>query len=108
PWGAHARVALARVSSRAARGLHARSLALTRPVRLDIELELDLCECEYLRSPEEAARVAESAAERARQFGDQAGEAIALVVAADYRSHVTVESRVKEVESLRPRSGPLV
>ena len=69
------RRALARGDSRAARGLLARSLALTRPLRLDIELELDLCECEYLRSPEAAAAIAESAAERARQLGDRAGEA---------------------------------
>ena len=62
------RRALARGDSRAARGLLARSLALTRAVRLDIELELDLCECEYLRSPEAAAAIAESAAERASRW----------------------------------------
>jgi class 3 adenylate cyclase/tetratricopeptide (TPR) repeat protein len=102
------RRALARGDSRAARGLLARSLALTRPLRLDIELELDLCECEYLRSPEAAAAIAESAAERARQLGDRAGEALARVVAADYRSHITVESRVKEVEQLALRAVPLL
>lgn len=102
------RRALARGDSRAARGLLARSLELTRELRLEIELELDLCECEYLRSPETAAAIAESAAEHAERLGDRAGEAIARVVAADYRSHVTVESRVKEVEELALRAVPLL
>jgi tetratricopeptide (TPR) repeat protein len=102
------RRALARGDSRAARGLLARSLALTRATRLDIELELDLCESEYLRSPESAGEIAESAAERALSLGDRAGEAVARVVAADFRSHVTVESRVKEVEELALRALPLL
>ena len=63
------RRALARGDSRAARGLLARSLALTRDLRLDIELELDLCESEYLRSPETAAAIAEAAASNAGSFG---------------------------------------
>ena len=102
------RRALARGDSRAARGLLERSLALTRELRLDIELELDLCESEYLRSPETAAAIAESAASSADRLGDRAGEAIARVVAADYRSHVTTESRVKEVEELALRAVPLL
>jgi class 3 adenylate cyclase/predicted ATPase len=102
------RRALARGDARAARGLLTRSLALTREIRLDIELELDLSESEYLRSPEAAAAVAESAANNAQRRGDRAGEAIARVVAADYRSHVTTASRVKEVEQLALRAVPLL
>jgi class 3 adenylate cyclase/tetratricopeptide (TPR) repeat protein len=102
------RRALARGDTRSARGLLARALALTREFRLDIELELDLCESEYLRSPETAAAIAESAARHAHRLDDQPGEAIARVVAADYRSHVTVESRVKEVEELALRALPLL
>ena len=102
------RRALARGDSRAARGLLSRALDLTREARLDIELELDLCESEYLRSPESAAEIAQAAAERAQRQGDRPGEAVARVVAADYRSHVTVESRVKEVEELALRALPLL
>jgi class 3 adenylate cyclase/tetratricopeptide (TPR) repeat protein len=102
------RRALARGDSRAARRLLTRALALTRDIRVDVELELDLCESEYLRSPETAAGIAEAAAERAHRHGDPAGEAVARVVAADYRSHVTVESRVKEVEKLALRAVPLL
>jgi class 3 adenylate cyclase len=102
------RRALARGDSRAARGLLARALTLTRPSRLDIELELDLCETEYLWSSEQAAAIADAAAERAGDAGDNAGEAIARVVAADYRSHFTVDPRVDEVEELALRAVPLL
>ena len=102
------RRALARGDSRAARDLLGRALALTREIRLDIELELDLCETEYMSSSETAAAIADAAAERAGRSGDEAGEALAQVVAADFRSHYTVDPRVDEVEALALRAIPLL
>ena len=99
---------LARGDARTAGRLLSRALALTRDLRLDIELELDLCETEYVRSSETAAAIADAAAERARLAGDSAGEAIARVVAADYRSHFAPDRRVSDVEELAHRAVPLL
>jgi class 3 adenylate cyclase len=75
------RSALARGDERAAAGLLGRALALTRPLRLDVHLELDLARAISTRA-REAAAVAAAAAERAAATGDAAGEALALTVAA--------------------------
>ena len=99
---------LARGDARTAGRLLSRALALTRDLRLDIELELDLCETEYVRSSETAAAIADAAAERARLAGDSAGEAIARVVAADYRSHFAPDRRVSDVAELAHRAVPLL
>ena len=65
----------------AAHGLLERALELTRPFRLDVQLELDLAVALTLQMPQRAAETAEAAAERAREAGDEAGEAVARVVA---------------------------
>jgi tetratricopeptide (TPR) repeat protein len=57
-----------------------RALALIRPLRLEINLELDLAEAQ--QTPEAQAAIADHAARRAREIGDRAAETIALLVAA--------------------------
>ena len=59
------RRALWRGDQRAAAGLLGRALELTRPIRLDVALELDLASALW-RDRQEAAAVANAAAERAR------------------------------------------
>jgi class 3 adenylate cyclase/tetratricopeptide (TPR) repeat protein len=73
------RRALARGDDRAAASLLERSLALTRPFRLDVHLEVDLAEA-VRANPEQAAAIAQRAAEWAAAAGDSAGEALAQAV----------------------------
>ena len=81
------RNALARGDDRAAAGLLERALALTRPLRLDVHLELDLARAIWTR-PREAAALASAAAQRAAAMGDATGEALALAVAAFHETAV--------------------
>ena len=75
------RRALWRDDLRAAASLLARALELTRPLRLDVHLELELAEATH-DAPERAAALARTAAERARAAGDHGGEALARLAAA--------------------------
>jgi tetratricopeptide (TPR) repeat protein len=92
------RRALWRVDYRAAAPLLERALELTRPLRLDVSLELDLADARPV--PRERAAIAERAAERAREAGDRLGEALALVVAAQARLLFADDPAVDELERL--------
>ena len=74
------RRALWRGDDRAAAALLERALELLRPTRLDVALELDLASAQ--ETPQQAAAIAEAAAERAHATGDVPGEAGARVMVA--------------------------
>jgi class 3 adenylate cyclase len=76
--------ALGRDDERAAAGLLERALSLTRPLRFDVHAELDLAQALW-HEPARAARIAEDAAVRAREVGDENGEALAGAMAAFFR-----------------------
>jgi class 3 adenylate cyclase len=78
------RRALGRGDDRAAASLLERSLALTRPLRLDVHLEVDLAEA-VRADPQQAAAIAQRADERAAAAGDSAGGALARAVCARHR-----------------------
>jgi class 3 adenylate cyclase len=69
----------------AAANLLERSLALTRPLRFDVYLELDLAEA-YQWEPRRAAEIASDAATRAAAAGDPKSEALAKAVSTEGRS----------------------
>jgi class 3 adenylate cyclase len=100
------RTALWRADDRAAAPLLERALELTRPLRLDVNLELDLANAQ--RAPRETAGIAERAAERARQAGDHTGEALALVAAAEARLDFADDPAVHELERLAQAALPLL
>jgi tetratricopeptide (TPR) repeat protein len=94
------RRALWRVDEPAAASLLERALELTRPLRLDVHLELDLAEVFTVADPQRAAALAEAAAEQAQAAGDEAGEALARVEAAEYRVWFAADPDVDELEAL--------
>jgi tetratricopeptide (TPR) repeat protein len=100
------RRALGRVDYRTAAPLLERALELTRPLRLDVSLELDLADAGQV--PREQGAIAERAAERAREAGDRAGELLALVRAAEARLQFADEPAVDELERLARAALPLL
>ena len=100
------RRALWRGDYRSAAPLLERALELTRPLRLDISLELDLADARPV--PRERAAIAERAAERASEAGDRVGEALALVVAAQARLLFADDPAVDELERLARATLPLL
>jgi class 3 adenylate cyclase/tetratricopeptide (TPR) repeat protein len=102
------RRALWRGDERAAAGLIQRALELTRPVRLDVVLELDLGQALYGSRPEVAATLAADAAERARSAGDETAEALARVGAAYYRVFYADDPAIDEVETRARTALPLL
>ena len=100
------RRALWRADYRAAAPLLERALELTRPLRLDVSLELDLANARQV--PREQAAIAERAAERAREAGDRLGEALALVCAAEARILFADDPVVDELERLARAALPLL
>ncbi len=102
------RRALWRGDDRAAAGLIERALELTRPLRLDVVLELDLGEAILGRSPEVAATQAAAAAERAGSAGDETAAALARVGAAHYRVFFADDPAIDEVESLVREAVPML
>jgi tetratricopeptide (TPR) repeat protein len=100
------RRALWRGDIRAARVLLERALMLTRPLRLDMALELDLADAYLPETPRAAAEIAEAAAERAREASDEVGEAAAGVKAA--RCRLPLDDRVDELDSLARAALPLL
>ena len=100
------RRALGRSDDRAASSLLERSLALTRPLRLDVHLEVDLAEA-IRAEPQQAAAIAERAAERAAAAGDSAGEALARAVRARHRFEVAAEA-IDAVDVLARAALPLL
>jgi class 3 adenylate cyclase len=101
------RRALWRGDERAATGLLERALELTRPARLDVVLELDLAESLFRYGPE-AAAVADAAAERALEEGDDGAEALARVTAAYARSFFAADPAIDELEALARNALPLL
>jgi class 3 adenylate cyclase/tetratricopeptide (TPR) repeat protein len=100
------RRALGRADLRAAAPLLERALDLTRPLWLDVHLELDLADAQQV--PRQEAAIAERAAEWAREAGDHVGEALALVVAARARAQFADDPAVDEVERLARAALPLL
>ena len=83
-----------------------RALQLTRPIRLDVHLELDLEVA--LIDVEKAAAVAEAAAERARAVGDETGDLLARTVAAFFGTLFAVDPDVDELNALAHDALPLL
>jgi len=77
------RRALGRDDTRAAAGLLARALSLTRPLGPDVHAELDLAQA-LVQEPARAARICEGAAVQAAEVGDETGGALARAMAAHY------------------------
>ncbi|HJU36769.1 MAG TPA: adenylate/guanylate cyclase domain-containing protein [Gaiellaceae bacterium] len=86
-------------------GLLTRALGLTRRVRLDVNLELDLAQA---LGGEEGAVVAERAAERAEAAGDAAGEALARTLVVFHRGDPEDPSPPDRLEALALRALPLL
>ena len=74
-----------------------RALALSRPSRLDIELELDLARAYVRLDPPRGTEIAEAVARKAAAEGDARGEALAQVTAAF--SQLMYAPDVDDVES---------
>ena len=92
------RRALGRGDDRAAVGLLERALTLTRPIRSDVHAELDLA-LALTQHPARSVQVAEEAAARAAEAGDETGEALARAMAVFYRFMVAPGSP-DELEAL--------
>jgi class 3 adenylate cyclase/tetratricopeptide (TPR) repeat protein len=99
--------ALWRGDKRAAAGLLRRALDLTRPLRLDVHLELDLATALW-PDGRQAAEVAGTAAERARRDGDETGEALARVAEAYHRSWYAPDPSIDELEALTRKALTLL
>jgi class 3 adenylate cyclase/tetratricopeptide (TPR) repeat protein len=102
------RTAAWRGDDRTAAGLLQRALSLTRPTHLDVMTELDLAKALGQRDPESGAAVAESAAARAHEAGDAAGELLARVGAAGHRSLFAEDPAIDELERLAHAALPLL
>jgi class 3 adenylate cyclase/tetratricopeptide (TPR) repeat protein len=102
------RRALWRVDEPAAATLLERALELTRPLRLDVHLELDHARVFTVADPQRAATLAQAAAERARAVGDEAGEALANVVAAGHRLWFAPHADLDEYEAQAAAALPLL
>ena len=99
------RRALWRGDDRAAAALLERALELLRPTRLDVALELDLASAQ--ETPQQAAAIAEAAAERAHATGDVPGEAGARVMVA-FNRLLSGEGSPEEVEACVNEALPLL
>jgi class 3 adenylate cyclase len=101
------RQALWRGDDRAGARVLGRALELTRPWRLDVNLELDLAAC-LLGDARKAMAIAEQAADRAAAAGEAAGEALARAVTAFYEDFVGSLSAAGELEALALKALPLL
>jgi tetratricopeptide (TPR) repeat protein len=90
------RRALWRDDNRTAAVLLERALALIRPLRLDVNLELDLAEAQ--QAPQAKMAIAGQAAQRAQEVGDRAAEALARAVVA--RTQLEFSSAASAVDDL--------
>jgi class 3 adenylate cyclase/tetratricopeptide (TPR) repeat protein len=77
-----------------------RSLVLTRPYRLDVDLELVFSAALHVEEPARAVDVVNAAAERARAAGDEPREAAARVVAHLHRMFIDPEPDPDGLERL--------
>jgi class 3 adenylate cyclase len=101
------RRALWREDRRAAAALLERALTLTRPLRLDVLLEVDLAETLFVDDAREAALLLERAAGRAAAEDDASGEAFARALAAFHRFNMR-ECSTDELEKLALVALPLL
>ena len=99
------RQALWRGDMGAAQGLLERALVLFRPLRLDVELELNLISTQPRAA--DWVTMTEDLADRARAAGDRPGEAVARVEAAHHRT-ATGTGSVEELETLAQEAIPLL
>jgi class 3 adenylate cyclase/tetratricopeptide (TPR) repeat protein len=102
------RGALARGDERAAASLLERGLELTRPIRFDVHLEVDLADTLSRTKPHEGAAVADAAADRAREIGDDTAEVLARVVAANIRQLTDPDASLDDLEALSRSAVPLL
>jgi class 3 adenylate cyclase/tetratricopeptide (TPR) repeat protein len=102
------RRAIGRGDPLAVQSLLERALALTRPYRLEVPLELDLVQSLFVQSPRLAAEIAESAAERAREAGDEAGETLLRALGAGARLQSGDTRKIDELETLARAALPLL
>ena len=82
-----------------AQRLLGRALALTRPFRVDVSLEVDYALTFHVDDPARAAAICDEAAERARAAGDEPREALARVTAELHRLFVGEEPDVDGLEA---------
>jgi AAA ATPase domain/Adenylate and Guanylate cyclase catalytic domain/Tetratricopeptide repeat len=101
------RRALWREDRRAARALFERALELTRPLRLDVLLEVDLAATLFIEDSRRAAEIVEAAAERAAAEHESTGEAFARAMAGYHRFNLT-ECTADELEVLLLEALPLL
>jgi class 3 adenylate cyclase/tetratricopeptide (TPR) repeat protein len=102
------RRALTRGDDRAAASLLGRALDLTRPVRLDVHLEMDLADVLSRSQPRNAIAIADAAADRAHEAGDKTAEALARVVGANVRVVSEPSASLDELERLAHAAIPLL
>ena len=101
------RRALWREDRRAARGLLERALGLTRPLRLDVLLEVDFAATMFIEDSRRAATITECTAERAAAEGDATSEAFARAMSGYHRFNVN-ECSADELETLLLTALPLL
>ena len=101
------RRALWREDRRAARALLERALGLTRPLRLDVLLEVVLGATMFIDDPRGAAAIVDAAAERAAAAGDATGEAFARAMAGYHRFNIN-ECSDDDLEALLLAALPLL
>jgi len=90
-----------RGDARAAASLLDRSLALTRPYRFDVHLEVDLADAFWARDPARGADIADAA-------GDAAATALARAVAAQLRLWAAGGSGADDAERIAREALPLL
>jgi class 3 adenylate cyclase len=106
--GAAGRRAFWRGDWRTGAALLERSLAHTRPYRLDLPLEVELSEALFWTDPARGVAVADAAAERAAAGEDEADAALARTAAALARLTSDKGSSPDEVERLAREALPLL
>ena len=104
---ASGRRALWREDRLAAAGLLERALGLTRPLRLDVLLEVDLTATMFVDDSRLAASIMTAAAERAAAEGDATDEAFATAMAAYHRFNLK-ECDADKLEALLQNALPLL
>jgi class 3 adenylate cyclase/tetratricopeptide (TPR) repeat protein len=102
------RRALGRGDEGAAISLIQRALDLTRALKLDIHAEADLAIALCATEPHQAIAIAEAAAERASDAGDEAAETLARVVAGIGRVRSDPAASIDELEALVRAALPIL
>ena len=96
-----------RVDHRAAARLFERALALTRPTRFDVHLELAYAASVRRRDPRRAAEVVEEAVARAEELDDELAASLARAIASRHRGQIG-EATSEEAESFALEALPLL